>query len=211
MVLWNLSLPPGLIMAALFHGVPMWKCQSIKKCGIVRISAWSTHDIYAFNPHLGQQFRYPTVDSTSQLCGLCRVVAVSSCGHVELCRVHWRLCRIVSCPVVVMASYSVSSCGVMNCAVSNYGMSAFVVSSYGVSSFAGSSCEVSSCRVSKCVVSNCGVSSCCVSNCSIWRVELCRIELCICRIGPCRVVCIELWLCRVVSCRNEGLPLFVKD
>ena len=70
---------------------------------------------------------------------------MSSCGHVELCRVQLWLCRIVSCPVVVVSSY-----GVSNCAVSNYGMSGFVVSSCdvsrcGVSSFAGSSCEVSSC------------------------------------------------------------------
>ena len=153
--------------------------------------------------------RYPTVGLTLQPCGLCTVVAVSSCsvsiyGRVELWRVQWWLCRIVLCPVVVLSNYGVSSSGVLNCAVSNYGMSDFVVSSCGVSSYAVSSREVPSCSVSKCFVSNCNVSSCCVLNCG--GVELWHIELCVCRNGPCRVVCVELWRCRVVTCRNEGLP-----
>ena len=36
---------------------------------------------------------------------------------------------------------------------------------------------------------------------------LCRVVAC--RVLTCRVVCVELWLCRVVSCKNDGLPVFV--
>ena len=58
---------------------------------------------------------------------------------------------------------------------------------------------MSSCDVSNCVVSSCRVLSCAVSSCG--RLKLCGVEL-----WPYRAV-----PCRVLSCRNDGLPIKLQD